>query len=244
MGFNHSALIGFGGAGSAGLQDSVFPQTRSSGTPVFTGVASSVNCPYPATISANDILFILTRVTDTLNLTSATAAGFTEVNRTGGGGATSAVVLLWKRAVGSESGTLGVTISGGGGGTQTVWAVMWSVKNCITSGTPYAGNDTSTGGGPPGSDWVSNPFTTATANSGGMHVVFQNNSTLTTIFGWTSPGNIGSEDPQITASSSNSVWVDYFRCDTVGTYFTNTTTGATDATIGAGKSFFSMELLR
>lgn len=239
MGFHHSALIGFGGAGSAGLQDSAFPQIRSSGTVASTGSASNVACPYPATISADDILFIVARVTDSANLTSAVATGYTEVDKTGGGG-TQAVVLLWKRADGTETGTIQVTISGGGGGTQTVWAQQFAVKNCITSGTPYLGNDTTTGGGPPVTDWVLNPVTTTVANSGVMHVCFVFNSSVTNITG--SIGGI--QEQQLTVASANyNLVVAFNRADTIGTYFNSTVAGICDGT-GGGKSFFSMELLR
>lgn len=246
MALHRSALIGFGNStGISTVADSAFPQARNSGSPASTNVASfvSVTCP---TVETNDIIFALGRVTDTSNLTSMTAVGCTEIARVNVG-STAAIVLLWKRsASGSESGTgIQFTVSGGGGGTQTVWGVLWGVKNCITSGTPYADADVTTGGGLPGADWTSNPFTTATSSSGGMHVAFQNNATLTTLYGWTGATYlIGTEDPLITASSDNSVLANYFRCDSTGTYFTNTTTGANDAVSGSGKAFFSMELLR
>jgi hypothetical protein len=243
MSFNRSALIGFGNQISSGLSDDVFPQARSAGTAALDN-DSSVNIGYPSSISANDILFIFVRAFDSNNLTTATASGFSEVARYTGGSTTTVTVLLWARATGSESGSLAVGISGGGGGTQSIWAVMWSVRNCVTSGNPYLSPDSTNGGGVPSSDWTSNPFTTTSANNGGMHIAFCNSTTMTTFFGWTGmANNIGTETPYITDSFDNFLYVDYFRCASVATYMNLTVSAATDASSG-GKVFFSMELVR
>ena len=93
-------------------------------------LASTINVPYPAGVAANDILVVLVLTKDTVDIS--TPSGFTE------GGARDQTSLraewFWKRATGSESGTLTVTKASG---ANLLFGRMYRFTGVTTSGNPY-----------------------------------------------------------------------------------------------------------
>lgn len=90
---------------------------------------TSVAVAYPAGIQANDIIFLWVSADSSPSIGSAT--GFTAESQLDQ--ANLGVRLFWKRATGSESGSVTVSTSGG----AAARGVMCLVRNAITSGTPY-----------------------------------------------------------------------------------------------------------
>jgi hypothetical protein len=113
------------------------PEFRSSGAVggVFDGTSFTV--PYPAGLQANDILFLNLGIKDDLgnaDVSSLSDAGFALVGSSFASDAFGK--LYWKRASGSESGSVTVNLteevsSAIGAGVMSAWS------GCIASGTPY-----------------------------------------------------------------------------------------------------------
>ncbi len=93
-------------------------------------LASSVDVPYPAGIAANDVLvlFALTKDNVDIDVPAGFAAGDA---RTQGG---MRAEWFWRRATGTESGTLAVTKASG---TNLLFGRMYRFTGAATSGTPY-----------------------------------------------------------------------------------------------------------
>ncbi len=120
---------------------STAPVFGSAGT-AAAALASTLNVPYPAGVGANDALILLVLTKDTVDIS--TPPGFTE------GGARNQGSLraewFWKRASGSESGTLTVTKASG---ANLFFGRMYRFTGVTTSGSPHeaaavAGGTTST----------------------------------------------------------------------------------------------------
>jgi hypothetical protein len=96
--------------------------------------AISVNVPYPSGIAANDILILLGLTKNNIDILVPT-----DFTADAGNQQTSGASLLgewfWKRATGSESGTL--TMSRASGTGAPLAGVMARFTGCVTSGTPY-----------------------------------------------------------------------------------------------------------
>lgn len=108
--------IAFGGAGTAGA-----------------ALASSVAVPYPSGVAANDLLILHVMTRD--NVEIATPAGFVEGGaRNQGAGLRSE--WFWKRATGSESGSVTVTKASG---TTLFFGRMVRFTGVVTSGAPFEG---------------------------------------------------------------------------------------------------------
>ena len=94
-------------------------------------LGTSISVPYPSGTSANDILLLLVMTRDSADVN--TPAGFTQ-----GGARTQNSSLraewFWKRATGSESGTLNVTKVSG---SALLFGRMYRYTGAITSGTPF-----------------------------------------------------------------------------------------------------------
>lgn len=114
--------------------------------------ATSVTNPtpgYPSGLAGNDILFLQVLDEDASGdaNTVDTPAGWTLVasQAFSGVGAVYLQNLYWKRATGSESGTVTVTRNPVHGGTDTFGAIITAFRGCRTSGTPYEGLATNDG---------------------------------------------------------------------------------------------------
>lgn len=97
------------------------------------GAAASVapGVPYPSTVNVNDILVL--QVVNGANTTINTPSGWTKMAfEDTGGGSTSA--WFWKRATGSETGSLTVTAATYG---AAISGVISRFSGIITSGNPY-----------------------------------------------------------------------------------------------------------
>jgi hypothetical protein len=107
-----------------------------------TGIAeadASIDVAYPASISANDILILLVQAKDTVDNfdtpTDWTAFGASVSNTS------HRSKLFWKRATGSESGTLTVTRTAG---AVHFGARIYRYAGCQTTGNPYEAYTTGT----------------------------------------------------------------------------------------------------
>lgn len=99
---------------------------------ISSGTNASVDVIYPSTVNANDILFI--SVMDADNDTFTVPSGFTLI-RQSSTNTNLSVALFWKRAIGTETGTITVTSALADG--QVVGGIMYRYTGCVTSGTPY-----------------------------------------------------------------------------------------------------------
>jgi hypothetical protein len=121
--------------------------TPSAPVVVSKGTASAVTTAtvtpsYPASVQANDIIFILVISHQpvsigVINLPSGwneagqgTYANNVPTNQ-------GRVALFWKRAVGGESGTVSITRTGDTGTDGCFFAQMYQVTGCVTSGNPW-----------------------------------------------------------------------------------------------------------
>jgi hypothetical protein len=119
------------------------PAFRSAGAINGTGTASSYTVDYPAGIQANDILFLHVSSRDdsgSADVSSLSDAGFALVQSSNTGGTVDTFTrLYWKRASGTESGTVTITL------TENVTnaisaAIMSAWSGAVASGTPYEAN--------------------------------------------------------------------------------------------------------
>jgi hypothetical protein len=107
------------------------------GAPAFASAGAaaaaldaSVDVPYPAGTNANDILILLVLTRDSVDVN--TPAGFTQGGARGQNAGLRAE-WFWRRATGSESGTVTVTKASG---TALLMARMYRYTGAITSGSP------------------------------------------------------------------------------------------------------------
>jgi hypothetical protein len=116
------------------------PPPPPGGAPAFASagaaaeaLGTSIDVPYPVGTSANDLLLLLVVTRDTSDV--ATPAGFTE-----GGARTQNAGLraewFWRRATGSESGTLSVTKTSG---SALLLGRMYRFTGVAASGVPFEG---------------------------------------------------------------------------------------------------------
>lgn len=116
------------------------PVYRSSNV-IAGAVATTLELPYPAGIAANDILLVLlsSDVGTGTNLTTPT--DFTAIGSEVDEGTTFVCNVFWKRATGSESGTLTIAQSSGGGGSDVFMGTMHAISGCVASGDPIEDTD-------------------------------------------------------------------------------------------------------
>jgi hypothetical protein len=119
------------------LSITIGPAAPPGGAPAFGSAGSAaqalgttINVPYPSGTAANDILVVFALTKDTVEIN--TPAGFTEGGARNQGGLRAE--WFWKRATGSESGTLAVTKASG---TNLFYGRMYRFTGATTSGTPY-----------------------------------------------------------------------------------------------------------
>ena len=108
------------------------PTYVASGTAAAGASASSVAPGYP-TLQADDILILQSFSGNDAAWTHDTPSGWTLISSVTNAGISA--YFYWKRATGSESGTLTHTRSGGTGGL--FYAIIHSFRGCIATGTPY-----------------------------------------------------------------------------------------------------------
>ncbi|MHC4703233.1 MAG: hypothetical protein ACYTFQ_21930, partial [Planctomycetota bacterium] len=92
---------------------------------------NSTRLYFPSTVNADDILYAC--ISQVGGTTVGTPSGFTAVGSQQQIGSTR-FKWFWKRASGSESGYLTVTLDNG---TNNKWTKMVSYSGCVTTGTPY-----------------------------------------------------------------------------------------------------------
>lgn len=107
----------------------------------------NVSVAYPAGILENDILIIHCAYTSSAgSWTFDVPSGFAQIAATNNGGiAYNPHALFWKRADGTESGTVAVSVSGSGGSTPRIAAIMCAIGGCVTSGDPFDAEAANTG---------------------------------------------------------------------------------------------------
>jgi subtilisin family serine protease len=93
-------------------------------------LGTTINVPYPAGINANDLLVLLVMTRESADI--ATPAGFTAGDARGQNGGLRAE-WFWKRATGSETGTLTVTKASG---SALLYGRMFRFTGAATTGTP------------------------------------------------------------------------------------------------------------
>jgi hypothetical protein len=94
-------------------------------------LGTSINVPYPSGTSADDVLLLLVLTKDNIDVN--TPSGFTQGDaRTQN--STLRAEWFWKRATGTESGTLNVTKASG---STLLYARMYRYTGVAASGTPY-----------------------------------------------------------------------------------------------------------
>lgn len=119
------------------------PAVASKGT-AAAGTGASISPSLPASIAANDIVWILV-----LNHTATTTpgaislpAGWTEATpqftyRSSGSVIVGVAALYWKRMSGGETGTITVSRTGTTGNTTLLYAQTYRETGCVTSGDPF-----------------------------------------------------------------------------------------------------------
>jgi hypothetical protein len=114
-----------------------YPVFSSLGSYVETeGTVTVTNVPYPSTVNANDIILMVVSKTTWDYYISAT--GWTKITNR----AYPHTHVFWKRATGSESGTVAVTLDSNAGDTRSYMAAY---SGCIETGTPWTGLSTTSG---------------------------------------------------------------------------------------------------
>jgi hypothetical protein len=120
------------------------PSLRVAGTRADTNQAS-LSPSYPSGIVSGDIILLhafFHEGTTTTTGVFSDPTGFTLVRRqnvTVSGAKKGELVLWWRRADGSESGTVSVTRSGGTGNGTVTTANMTVWQGCVTTGDPWEG---------------------------------------------------------------------------------------------------------
>lgn len=109
-----------------------YPVYKDSGSVTSAAGVADRNVAYPATVNEDDILLIV--MLDAEADTFTTPAGWASVHAQSDN-ANLSVALFWKRAVGTETGT--VTVTSASAATGVIAGVMHRFSGCVTSGTPY-----------------------------------------------------------------------------------------------------------
>lgn len=116
------------------------PAWRSSNV-IAGAVATSLALPYPAGIAANDILLVRLSSDVGTGTNLNTPTDFTAIGSEVDEGTTFVGNVFWKRATGSESGTLTISQSSGGGGSDVFMGTMHAISGCVASGDPIEDTD-------------------------------------------------------------------------------------------------------
>lgn len=126
-------------AGLAAVSASgAMPTKQTSGSAAAIGSSDTIDVPYPASINANDILYLQIAARETSDGTGITTpSGWTPVNHVTDTTGDHAFGLYWKRAAGTESGNLTVTAAYAGVTGRLLAARMYRFSGCTTSGTPH-----------------------------------------------------------------------------------------------------------
>jgi len=112
-----------------------YPVYENSGS-LISSTSASVNIQYPSSISANDILIAVVAKDGNNGSGNATApSGFTHVAGTDGTGDNFQTKIYWKRASGSETGSVGFVWDNTP--TTVTATIMHRYSGCITTGQAY-----------------------------------------------------------------------------------------------------------
>jgi len=101
---------------------------------VATAGTTGINVNYPATVNSDDILILY--LNGKAAVTWDLPSGFTSIS-----GARRAI--YWRRASGSESGT--ITCTNDNASSMSMYGIIYRFSGCATSGNPYEGYATTTG---------------------------------------------------------------------------------------------------
>lgn len=106
------------------------------GTVAGTGTPLHLFVPYPTGLTSSQIMILAVTTGDAGTLTVTTPTGWALIDQTPGpGGTAEAVSLYWKRALGSESGNLDVSVAGGPA-TWLGWII--ALNSARLTGNPFA----------------------------------------------------------------------------------------------------------
>lgn len=113
---------------------------------VFVQGPDSLDIPYPSSIDYHDILLLMVQAWESSSGGPVinTPAGWNVIGTaTVGGSGFFPMVAFWKRADGTETGTLNVSVTGSIGSTgDAKGGMMVNYRGCIATGTPYEGAGT------------------------------------------------------------------------------------------------------
>ncbi len=119
------------------------PVAVSAGALTALHTVGAIDVAYPAGLSANDIVLLITNSQQDNPVTS--APGFTQIGTQQliNDGVPLAILarggVWWMRAAGTESGTVSVQRGSNGSSGDIFYGVMIAYSGCITSGDPYEG---------------------------------------------------------------------------------------------------------
>lgn len=123
-----------------------YPAYESSGSLGYAYTTTTLSVPYPATVSADDILIAIVVHYGSNAITWNTPANWTKLYDVQGGGSLAKQhAFYWKRAAGTESGSEDFTHSYMANNYN--FGVMHRFSGCIASGTPWDDIGTSNGDG-------------------------------------------------------------------------------------------------
>lgn len=123
------------------------PTFDNNGGIVFDALNVTLNVPYPSGVAAGQVMILHASMIDASNsnATLTTPAGWTLIDGPVRMSATYAQWAFWKRATGSESGTLTITFSTSGNILGKSAAIMSAWDGAVASGTPVEAADDDTG---------------------------------------------------------------------------------------------------
>lgn len=124
----------------------------------------TLSIPYYAGLAANDIAIIMCGgYPGSGTYTFPAVSGWTLANDTSSdpGFGTTQQGIYWRRLDGGESGNVSVALTGS---SDTALGIMFGIRGCITSGTPYEDLDVNSEASGVTSDYTSQSITTTAAN--------------------------------------------------------------------------------
>lgn len=191
---------------------------------------TSLAVSFPASVAANDIAIIWAMGYENLTLPGT----FTSETQVTHGGTATNFRLGWYRCTGSEGGTsVNVTQT-----SNQLWAQMSVFRGCTTSGTPYEGYASVTGGGT-GSTTLTTPAVVSTvANTLGVLIALNNGNVTATA---ASGGYTERLDNSSTAGTNGAFAVDTLTKETAGS--TAAGTKQISAATFAGYAVFGLALM-
>ena len=115
------------------------------GNPATATTHVAINVPYPADVKFHDILILAAASIEGSSGTPSiiTPTGFTLLNAANINSSFFQNAIFWKRALGNETGTVSVGLSGGAG--DGFIGIMANFRGCLATGTPYEAKGSTVG---------------------------------------------------------------------------------------------------